>query len=276
MHPLALLRVQARGRGAGAGRGAGRGSAPCGSVPALLGDRPPATSRKPTSTRLLLMIARTPVAFLPRGGIPVVDASVLAEAHVRALERGEPGRRYVVAGPYLSSHALAELVARVTGQPKHVVTVPDCFERPLAFVAGGYRPDESRRTISRVLGPRRSPGWIPSASHVAGARADAAFGLRHPHPLTSIRAALTDAQRSGVARWLKIRATTDERVAPSGEAPRFPPQRPDFPLRPFCRELRSLGGTSSKLTSRTEVSVAVTVTSPHTIGKHVNLTEKAQ
>src|SRR5262249_27482870 len=53
---------------------------------------------RPTSTGLLLIMARSPVVFLPRGGIPVVDARIVAQAHVRAIERAEPGRRYVVAG----------------------------------------------------------------------------------------------------------------------------------------------------------------------------------
>src|SRR5262249_22734292 len=86
---------------------------------------------RPTSTRVLLHMARTPVAVLPLGGTPVVDARVVAEAHLRALQRGETGRRYVVAGPYLSYAELAFMVARLTGRPWRVVIIPDALERPV-------------------------------------------------------------------------------------------------------------------------------------------------
>jgi dihydroflavonol-4-reductase len=157
---------------------------------------------RPTSTRLLLAMARSPVALLPRGGIPVIDARVAALGHVRALERAEPGRRYVLAGPYLSYHELAALVARVAGRPRRVVTVPDVCERPLAWLAG--RLDR--------WGRGRWPGVSAAAVaggflrlHVRGRRADLAFGLHHPPPVESIFDTLDDAQRSGRAPWLRLR-----------------------------------------------------------------------
>ena len=53
----------------------------------VVGPRDP----KPTSTRLLRVLARTWVAFLPQGGIPIVDAAVVARAHRRACHRGAAG-----------------------------------------------------------------------------------------------------------------------------------------------------------------------------------------
>jgi dihydroflavonol-4-reductase len=47
----------------------------------VIGPRDP----KPTSTSLLLLMARSPVALLPGGGIPVVDARVAALAHTSAM-----------------------------------------------------------------------------------------------------------------------------------------------------------------------------------------------
>ena len=55
----------------------------------VVGPRDP----KPTSTKLLKTLARTSVAFLPRGGIPIVDAAVIAQAHRRALATGQAGAR---------------------------------------------------------------------------------------------------------------------------------------------------------------------------------------
>ncbi len=164
-------------------------------------------AHKPTSMSLLLLMARTHVAYLPGGGIPVVDASVLAQAHVRALERAEPGCRYVVAGPYLSYQSLARLVAEVTGKPRWIVTIPDSFERVLSLMAGCI-DWLSRGRFPECSAPAIRGGFL--RLHVSGARADALFGLRHPDPLASIRLALADAQRSGVARWLRIRTTLDD------------------------------------------------------------------
>ena len=171
----------------------------------VLGPRDP----RPTSTRLLLTMAGTPAAILPDGGIPVVDARVLATAHLRALERAGPGRRYVVAGPYLSYRELAGLVRRVAGRPLGVVRVPDALRGPMSLLGG---------LAGRLA--RGRPGHISAASmaggflrlHVTGARADAAFGLAHPAPILSIYEALADHRGSGLAPWLRLRRP-DEALA---------------------------------------------------------------
>ena len=167
---------------------------------------------RPTSTRLLLHIARTPLATLPRGGTPVVDAGVVAQAHLRALERGEPGQRYVVAGPYLAYPELAALVARLAGRPWRVVTIPDTLERPLAWIAdridrlvGGRWPEVSAAAVSG--------GFLRLV--VSGVHADAAFQLQHPPPIRSIFEALDDARRSGRAPWLSLRSPSIEELVSS-------------------------------------------------------------
>ncbi len=164
----------------------------------VIGPRDP----KPTSTSLLVLMARSPVAFLPGGGIPVVDARVAAIAHRRALESGEPGQRYALVGPYLSFADLARLVSRVAGWPKAVVPLPDVLERPVCWAAG---------MIDRLAGGR----WIEISQaavaggflrlHVRGDRADAAFGLVHRPPIVSVYEALEDARRSGIAPRLRLR-----------------------------------------------------------------------
>jgi dihydroflavonol-4-reductase len=154
---------------------------------------------RPTSTRLLLAMAGSRLAFVPGGGIPVVDSAVIARAHRLALSTGEPGSRYAVVGPYLSYPDLARLVGRVAGRPRRVVSIPDAAERPIVVLA---------RLIDRVVGGHWIDVSAASAAggflrlHVRGDRADLAFGLVHPDPITSIFAALDDARRSGRARWL--------------------------------------------------------------------------
>jgi dihydroflavonol-4-reductase len=167
---------------------------------------------RPTSTRLLLHMARTPVALLPEGGTAVVDVRVVTEAHVRALQRAETGGRYVLAGPYLSYADLAGLVARVTGRPRRIVTIPDALERPIAWAAGridrlvrGRWPEVSAAAVSG--------GFL--RFHISGALADAAFNLQHPPPVVSVFEALDDFSHSGRAPWLALRRPAMEDLAPA-------------------------------------------------------------
>lgn len=158
---------------------------------------------RPTSTGLLLTMARAPFAVtLPKGGIPVVDASTLSLAHLKAMTTDATGKRYAVCGPYLSYAEMARLVASVAGRPRRVWPVPEFAHLPLSCLAS---------VIDR-FGLGRS-GDFSSASVgggflrlvVSGARADALFGLDHPPPVQSIYEALADHQRSGRAAWLDLR-----------------------------------------------------------------------
>jgi dihydroflavonol-4-reductase len=131
---------------------------------------------------------------------------------VRALERAETGRRYVVAGPYLSYAALAGLVARVAGRPRRIVTIPNALERPMAWVAGridhlvrGRWPEVSAAAVSG--------GFVHL--HLSGALADAAFDLQHPPPIVSVYDALDDFSRSGRAPWLALRRPAREDLVPA-------------------------------------------------------------
>jgi dihydroflavonol-4-reductase len=143
--------------------------------------------RKPTSTTIARTLARHWLAVLPRGGIPIIDARLVALAHRRALVAGGHGQRYAVVGPYLSYPELAAMVATLTGRPRWVLTLPDGLEPVLARVAGWLAPIAGR--------------WVPDLSrqliaggflrlHVRGARADACFGLEHPRLVESIAGSL--------------------------------------------------------------------------------------
>jgi dihydroflavonol-4-reductase len=154
---------------------------------------------RPTSTGLFLRMARTRVAVLPKGGIPLVDVGVVALAHLRALERGRPGARYVVAGPYLSYPEMAALVARIAGRPRFVVEVPDRCERPLRGLARLAALAKAGRA-GELSAAAVSGGFL--RLHVSGALADREFDLDHPDPLRSVFEALEDHRRYGRAPWL--------------------------------------------------------------------------
>lgn len=155
----------------------------------VLGPRDP----KPTSTRVVLMMARNRLAFLPGGGIPIVDASVIALAHKRALEWGDPGRRFAVVGPYLSYREMARLVARLTGNPRFVIPCPDFLERPA--VASARLAERLMRVGGDFSAPGVAGGFL--RLFVSGRRADEAFGLIHPPAIRSIYATLEYTKASG-------------------------------------------------------------------------------
>ena len=172
--------------------------------------------RPPTSTRVLLEMAKTPVAFLPSGGIPIIDARVLALAHQRALESREAGRRFALVGPYLSYREQAQLVTELTGRPRWLVAIPDFWERPLTKLAGGF--DRLTRGRGITLSAATVAGGFLQI-HVKGDRADAAFNLCHPPPIQSIYEALADFQQSGRAPWLEFRKGAAPSLAPDFERP---------------------------------------------------------
>jgi dihydroflavonol-4-reductase len=142
---------------------------------------------KPTSTKIVRELSRALVVPLPGGGIPIVDACLLAVAHRRAVVAGGAGRRYAVVGPYLSYRDMAALVSSITGHPRWVLPLPDRLERlvssPVEWVAPWVRrawPDLSRQLVAG--------GFLEL--HVSGERANVCFGLVHSPAIDSISRSL--------------------------------------------------------------------------------------
>lgn len=151
---------------------------------------------KPTSTMIVRTLARHRLAILPPGGIPIVDARVVALAHVRALVAGGSGTRYAVVGPYFSYPELAALVRSIAGRPRLILTLSDRWHAPLGLAAQCAAP-LVRRWIPDLSRQLVAGGFL--RLHVDGRRADVAFGLEHPPAAESIAASLEDATGVGVA-----------------------------------------------------------------------------
>jgi dihydroflavonol-4-reductase len=89
---------------------------------------------KPTPTgRMIAGVAtgRIP-GYVATTGLNVVDVRDVARGHALALERGEPGERYLLGGVDLPLADLFAVVARLAGRPRPRLRVP----YPLADVAG--------------------------------------------------------------------------------------------------------------------------------------------
>ncbi len=115
---------------------------------------------KPTTSSIMLMVARRRLRWYVRGATNVVDGRDLALGHVLAAERGQPGHRYIVGGHNLTFREMLATMAKAAGlpPPKHAL--------PLSLVEG--------------------MGWLGSRLRVPSAGQVQA--IRHWQPLDTSRA----------------------------------------------------------------------------------------
>jgi dihydroflavonol-4-reductase len=157
---------------------------------------------RPTSNELLLYAARSRWPILPPGGMNVLDVREAALAHVRALWHGEPGQRYVLAGPYRGYRDLAVLVRRILGKRERVRALPNwtkSFGTMLLALASGIWPD----VPDGLTVPSFQYGFV--SYHLSGARADRTFDLTHRPPEETVFDALRWFRDNEVAPWLPER-----------------------------------------------------------------------
>jgi dihydroflavonol-4-reductase len=157
---------------------------------------------RPTTNELLLYAARSRWPVLPPGGMNVLDVREAALAHVRALWRGQPGERYVLAGPYRSYRDLAVSVRRILGKSERVRSLPRWTKglgTMVLALASGFWPDAPN-------------GWtVPSFQygfvfyHLSGARADRVFELAHRPTEETVFDTLRWFRDNGLAPWLPER-----------------------------------------------------------------------
>lgn len=109
-------------------------------------------------------VLRGRLPFVPAGTTPIVDVRDVAAAHAALIRPGGGGRRFMVAGGYVTLKDFAEVASRLTGRRIRAVEVPG---RPL--LAAGRAADAVARTL-RVRLPVNFEGpWFM----VYGAQVDA-------------------------------------------------------------------------------------------------------
>jgi dihydroflavonol-4-reductase len=81
---------------------------------------------KPTPTgRMIAGVATGAIrGFVPTTGLNVVDVRDVARGHILALERGEPGERYLLGGVNLALDDLFGAIADLAGRPRPRIRVP--------------------------------------------------------------------------------------------------------------------------------------------------------
>ena len=129
---------------------------------------------KPSSGQWLVRLAQGRLPAVVGRQLNVVDARDVATSTVAALERGRPGRRYILGGTNTEVEALAGRVAEIAGVD------PPRFHLPSAPVRTAARWAER---VGRRVG-LDVPAWVVGvdlasfAHHVSDARARAELGHR--------------------------------------------------------------------------------------------------
>ena len=114
-----------------------------------------ALDTKPTPT------GRIVVDFLNRNfpayvetGLNLVDVREIARMHLRALEVGTPGERYILGGENLTLKQILDRLASFTGLPSPKMKVPHAVAMAFAFfdetITGKLRGREPRATVEAV------------------------------------------------------------------------------------------------------------------------------
>lgn len=154
---------------------------------------------RPTTNQLILYLARFPLVPLPPGGINFIDVRVAALAHVRSLWLGQPGGRYLLAGPYLAYAELGAVVLRLLGSGRALPRLPPWTYLPgsvLLSLLSGVLP----QVPNALTVPNFQYGFVPF--HVSGALADQTFHLVHRPVRVTVWETLRWFQETGLAPWL--------------------------------------------------------------------------
>lgn len=88
---------------------------------------------KPSSGRLLILIAKKRLPAYPLGGISVAHVDDIVQGHIAAMEKGHSGRRYILAGENLSYKELMTMMAEVAGVAPPRLPLPRTLAAPLGW-----------------------------------------------------------------------------------------------------------------------------------------------
>ena len=108
-------------------------------------------------------VLRRRVVACTNGGLSVVHVDDVVDGIRRVAAAGGVGQRYILSGPNVSFHEIARTVARIAGEKRLVLSVPDAA-RDLAGVFLNSRYARQRGIAPRLyLGPRYAYQYYSSA-----------------------------------------------------------------------------------------------------------------
>jgi dihydroflavonol-4-reductase len=152
---------------------------------------------KPTPTgRIFLDFLNGKFPAYMDTGLNLVDVAEVARAHVTALTKGQPGRRYILGGENLTLKQILDKMSALTGIPSPTVEIPFIVAATYAFfeewITGRIRGKEPRATLEEVRMGRKK-------MYASSARAQQELGFRLLPVNPAMKAAIEWFQEHGYA-----------------------------------------------------------------------------
>jgi len=120
-------------------------------------------------------------------GLNLVDVMEVARTHVAALEKGTPGRRYILGGENLTLKQILDKMSAITGIPSPTTKIPFAIAATYAFfeenITGRMLGKEPRATLEEVRMGRKK-------MYASSARAQQELGFRVAPVYPAMRAAI--------------------------------------------------------------------------------------
>ena len=153
--------------------------------------------RKPTPTGRIFVdfLNRKFPAYMDTG-LNLVDVTEVARAHVLALTKGTPGRRYILGGENLTLKQILDKMSAITGIPSPTVKIPFAVAATYAFfeelITGRIRGKAPRATLEEVRMGRKK-------MYASSARAQQELDFRILPVYPAMRAAIDWFRANGYA-----------------------------------------------------------------------------
>jgi dihydroflavonol-4-reductase len=129
-------------------------------------------------------------------GLNLVDVTEVARGHVAALEKGTPGRRYILGGENLTLKQILDKMSAITGIPSPTVEIPFAVAATYAFfeenITGRLLGKEPRATLEEVRMGRKK-------MYASSARAQQELGFKVAPVYPAMRAAIEWFRANGYA-----------------------------------------------------------------------------
>jgi dihydroflavonol-4-reductase len=77
-----------------------------------------------------------PVVPGPEATVTYAHVDDIAEGHILAAEKGEPGETYIIAGPVVPFGQMVKIWADITGKPAPSIEIPAAYFKPFAPLVG--------------------------------------------------------------------------------------------------------------------------------------------
>ncbi|MGO9544952.1 MAG: hopanoid-associated sugar epimerase [Rhodomicrobium sp.] len=153
--------------------------------------------RKPTPTgRIVVDFLNGKFPAYMDTGMNLVDVSEVARAHLLALTKGTPGRRYILGGENLTLKQILDKMSAITGIPSPTVKIPFAVAGTYAFfeewITGRIRGKEPRATLEEVRMGRKK-------MYASSARAQQELDFRIVPVYPAMRAAIDWFRANGYA-----------------------------------------------------------------------------